>query len=140
MQQLKSNSGQFSSHHHKTGGAGGSGSVDDYTKFEIAGGRLPLKVCTASEGGVGSSTPTATQDRNDDSEMTPGLRQKIAQADGTSDLKGQIENIINKSDDNPGFSGMVGGNAVVPTAAPRRKVDAEEDVTNYEDIVGEKIQ
>ena len=31
--------------------------------------------------------------------MTPSLRWKIAQAQGAADLKGQIENIINKSGD-----------------------------------------
>ena len=31
--------------------------------------------------------------------MTPSLRAKIAKAEGTADLKGQIENIINKSGD-----------------------------------------
>ena len=57
---------------------------------------MPLKVCTVSEDVL--STPTATHDRND-SEMTPGLRQKIERAEGAADLKGQIENIINASED-----------------------------------------
>lgn len=78
---------------------------------------MPLKVCTVSEGVC--STPTGTQERNE-SEMTPGLRQKIHQADGISDLKGQIENIINKSD------------------AAASVIDAEgEDVTNYDGEAGQ---
>ena len=51
-----------------------TGSVDDYSKFEKAGGRVPLGVGSVSEDII--STPMQSQEQNY-SDMTPGLRKKI---------------------------------------------------------------
>ena len=58
--------------------------MDDYSKFEKAGGRIPLKIGSISEDMI--STPTHSNDRNN-SEMTSGLRLKIDQAEGATDMK-----------------------------------------------------